>query len=70
MGADRGEWQLMDIVSIGAAIAIAKTIPNTALGDCTAAKEAAQAAQAAAEEAASTVTSATVAETTAYLGIE
>lgn len=59
----------MDITSIGAAIAIAKTIPDTALGDCTAAKEAAEAAQAAAEQAASTVTSATVEETKTYLGI-
>ena len=51
------------------ALAIAKTVPDTALGDCTAAKEAAEAAQAAAEEAASTVTSATVEETKTYLGI-
>ena len=59
----------ISIPTVMMALAIAKTVPDTALGDCTAAKEAAEAAQAAAEEAASTVTSATVEETKTYLGI-
>ena len=59
----------MDMVTLGAAIAIAKTIPDTALADCTAAKEAAEAAAEAAEEAAQSVDTATVTEAKTYLGI-
>ena len=60
---------MIDLQTIAVSLALAKTVPGTALADCTAAKEAAQAAQAAAEQAASTVTSATVEETKTYLGI-
>jgi len=52
----------MDIVSIGAAVALCKKIPETAAAR-------AEAAQAAAEAAAESVETATVDETKTYLGI-
>ena len=52
----------MDVVSIGAALALCKKIPGSAA-------ERAEAAQAAAEAAAESVETATVAETKTYLGI-
>lgn len=52
----------MDIVSVGAAVALAKAIPGTAA-------QRAETAAAAAEAAAESVETATVAETKTYLGI-
>lgn len=56
----------MDMQTLGAAIAIMKSMPDTAASSAAAA----EAAAGRAEEAADTVTSATVAETKTYLGIE
>lgn len=53
----------MDVVTIGAALALAKQIPDTAVGDAVAAAQRAEAA-------ADSVESATVAETKTYLGID
>ena len=52
----------MDMITLGAAIAIAKALPDTAA-------QRAEAAAEAAEEAAQSVDTATVAETKTYLGI-
>lgn len=66
----------MNNSEMGVLIAIAKTVPDSALADCETERQAAEAAQTAAEAAAEraetaadTVTSATVAETKSYLGI-
>ena len=45
----------MDITTLGAALAIAKSIPDTAVGDCTAAAARAEAAAESVEEAAETI---------------
>lgn len=45
----------MDITTLGAALAIAKSIPDTAVGDCTAAAARAEAAAESIEEAAETL---------------
>ena len=60
----------MDIASIGAAVALVKSIPGSAAQRAETARKAAEDAAASAVEAASSVTSATVAETKSYLGIE
>ena len=45
----------MDVTTLGAALAIAKSIPDTAVGDCTAAASRAEAAAESVEQAAGTI---------------
>lgn len=45
----------MDVTTLGAALAIAKSIPDTAVGDCTAAAARAEAAAESIERAAGTI---------------
>ena len=45
----------MDVTTLGAALAIAKSIPDTAVGDCTAAANRAEAAAESVEQAAGTI---------------
>ena len=45
----------MDVTTLGAALAIAKSIPETAVGDCTAAAARAEAAAESVEQAAGTI---------------
>ncbi len=45
----------MDVTTLGAALAIAKSIPDTAVGDCTAAAARAEAAAESVEQAAGTI---------------
>lgn len=45
----------MDVTTLGAALAIAKSIPDTAVGDCTAAAAKAEAAAESVEQAAGTI---------------